>query len=123
MKPQHHILDAFTELTPATPFLVLLFISIFAKLDHHFKLTKKYVTKTKLIGINKKLKTLNHLIEPNFYDALNNCDRRLLITKEEELNRDYGISRLNDNQEKNFMDARPAHKMIIGLAMYDILYN
>lgn len=60
MKPQHHILDAFTEVTPATPFLVLLLIAIFAKLDHHFKLTKKYVKKSNLVSINKKLKTLNH---------------------------------------------------------------
>jgi len=35
--------DIFTKLTPGTLYLVLLVIAIFAKVDHHIKLTEKYI--------------------------------------------------------------------------------
>lgn len=38
---QHYISDAFKEVTPATPFLILLAIALFARLDHAFKFLKQ----------------------------------------------------------------------------------
>ena len=68
---QHHVSDAFTEITPATPFLILFVIAVIAKIDHHTKFSKQFISKSNLAKTNKVLKTLNHFIEPSYYDALN----------------------------------------------------
>ena len=69
------------------------------------------------------MKDANYDLEPNYYDALSQRDRSLLMKKEVELERDFGISRLTDFQEYQFTHAKPAMKMLYRLPMYDMLYN
>jgi len=47
----------FIKLTPGTLYLILLVIAIFAKVDHHMKITEKYIfVKSKLNKALKKMK-------------------------------------------------------------------
>ena len=69
------------------------------------------------------MKELNYVIEPNYYDAVSHLDRQLLIKKEVELGREFGIHRLTRDQKEQFNDAEPGERMIIGLGFYDMLYN
>lgn len=46
--PGHNITEAFTTITPGTPYLIMLVFSILVKLDHHLKIKKKLCTKSKL---------------------------------------------------------------------------
>lgn len=41
-KTEHFIVDAFLEVTPATPFLILFCISVFAKMNHSYKIIKRF---------------------------------------------------------------------------------
>ena len=69
------------------------------------------------------MKELNLKIDPDFYDALCQEDRNLLMNKEVEFERDFGISRLTDDQELRFKNAKSAEKQIYRLPFYDMLYN
>lgn len=69
------------------------------------------------------MKHRNNEIQPDFFSALCQEDRDLLIMKEEELEKDYGISRLTANQEYRFKNAWSAEKRIYRLPLYDMLYN
>ena len=75
-------MDAFTQVTPGTPFLILFVISLFVKLEHHFKCLKKRGKKNKIQEINQKLKEFNYKANPSFYDALSMNDKKLLMQKE-----------------------------------------
>ena len=77
--------------------------------DHMMRRKNEIFRPSRLNEINQKLKESNYEVEPNFYDALSLWDRRLLITKEAELKQDYGISRLTEYQEENFIYAQPAN--------------
>lgn len=48
LNTNHCIVDAFTEVTPATPFLILLFISVLTRIEQNLKLHKKFCRETKL---------------------------------------------------------------------------
>lgn len=59
----HKILDAFTRITPATPYLFLFVISVLTKLDHHFKFNKMWCSrKSKLQELTDKMKIFNNEI-------------------------------------------------------------
>ena len=45
------------------------------------------------------------------------------MLKEVELQKGFGISRLSDYQEYQFNNVLPAEKMLMGLPLYDMLYN
>ena len=50
----------FTKLTPGTLYLILLVIAIFAKVDHHLKITEEYwFNESRLNKILKNLKKDN----------------------------------------------------------------
>lgn len=91
---QHYISDAFAEITPATPFLILFVIAIFARLDHQFKFLSCLHKKSTLQIKNKALKKLNYKFEPDFYNATSQKDRDMLISREVELGGEFGIHRL-----------------------------
>jgi len=50
----HHIIDSLQKVSPATPFLVVLVLSIIAKIDHHYNLFDKIMN----AKIQKKLTDL-----------------------------------------------------------------
>lgn len=52
----HHVIDAFRTINPGTPYLIMFFISVFIKIDHHYKFMKQFEGKTRFKTILKKLK-------------------------------------------------------------------
>lgn len=60
-------------------------MAITSRLGHHFKLFKPLTDTAKLHELDRKMKEINHDIDPDFYWALKQCDRDLLLMKEEEL--------------------------------------
>ena len=81
----HQLIKSLTEISPGTPFLILFIISVFAKLDHHFKIQKRLFKKYKMHDLNQKLKAENHKIEPDYFDALSKKDRKMMMDWELEL--------------------------------------
>ena len=67
---QHRIIDAFTKITPGTPFIFLFIIAVLAKIDHHTKIYKTYFESRKLQEKYQVLKDKNLNQDPDFYDAL-----------------------------------------------------
>lgn len=39
----HKLIDALTTITPATPYLIMFILSVLAKLDHHYKFSKRNI--------------------------------------------------------------------------------
>lgn len=81
----HLIMKSLFEISPATPFLILFVIAVFARYDHHTKVYKNMFESKKFVEIIDRMKERNVNINPDFYDALSKKDRELLLRKEFEL--------------------------------------
>lgn len=77
-------------------------------------MSKYCCKKSKLSNINLKFKNENYKIEPNFYEALSQKIRDVLLEREDALDTNFGISRLTLKQEYQFSKAQSAEKMIMG---------
>lgn len=78
---KHNIIDSVTNISPATPYLILLVISILAKIDYHYNLFDKVVN----AKIQKKLvelKAKNQQDIPKFCQAVSYEDKKLLLHME-----------------------------------------
>ena len=63
---RHYMVDGLTQVSPATPFLILFVVAVLAKVDFNWKFAKRFYHDQSLVELNKKLKKLNYGIEPTF---------------------------------------------------------
>mmetsp|Transcript_18596 Transcript_18596/g.16474 ORF Transcript_18596/g.16474 Transcript_18596/m.16474 type:complete len:270 (-) Transcript_18596:25-834(-) len=105
----------------STPAVILFYATLITLFGLLFKrVISKILQKTPcLIKINQHVD--EHL--PNYFEALEYDDSMYMMSLERHLRKHYGLKTLMDQSLTQIVTAKPCHRKISGIGVYDILAN